>query len=669
MADPSNASVATAVVTAEEAQGLDPVFARSLVARIDQRRLALQGDQSMLRARFDEVMQWVNPPWNPDSKRLDPRPERVSALGQGRSILHTDQAGQTVNRWASLEAGSAPSFRVQPTYTAAPIPDEDPIAQAKARLLYDKDRAIAQNQASQMESQTKDWMEAIYFHRTLLWASWAKNAFGVAILKDGWDPIEGIPTCELYENPSQVYRGWTRRYGNRKLGWVAVVDEMSPEEANQRFDLDIPTLNGFVDYGNWSTTLDYGDMDLRPEQQNANEQFVRAIEYWELHREIGSDGLGRTYVMRADVVANRIVAIGAWPWRRLPFHVLENEHISTWQHSKSTAEAAIPLNEAWDDMLDRQAAVIEFESGPRYMGLNMWASGDDIDVPGPFELLPLRDGEEIRQLDTRVDFFPSQLHGNELREAGYRSTGLTPIAWGLSPRAQTSGRALSTEWRAVELPLAGRLINMTPELVDIVKNWWDYAESYDGDFKAVGKGYRRFKFIWEPLDVRDSTEKTLEVIQKLTANIIDPELAMELTGIDNVDEVMARVKSYLLDPVYNPLRYQQYLILRQLGVSIQMQELQLNQMQQQAGVQPTQSGPPGSTPAGPPPEALANQGAQASAQNAQGPGGPATSAQNQPGQLPVAASILSQTPLQGGIGNRVIVQPGGQTPTTGQAPQ
>lgn len=667
MADPSFLGVEPSVTAVEESI-LDPVLARSIVRRIEQRRLGQSGEMANLRARYEEIMLWVNPPWNVNSRRLDPRPERQSAVSQGRSILHVDLVGQVVDRWAALEAGHPPTFHVTPKHTPAPLPDKDPNIAAQTRQMAEMARAVAQNQASQMEDQTKAWMEGCNFDRTLLWAAWAKNALGVAVLKDGWDMDEKAPTLELFENPSQVYRGWTRRYGNRQLSWVAVVDQMAPEEANLRFGLDIPTDSyGFVDYGSWTSTIDQGDMDQRVEQQDTTSKFVNAIEYWELVREPGM----RPFVFCAIVVANRIVQLNSWGWKRLPFHILENAHVPTYGHGKSAAENAISLNEAYDDMLDRQAAVIEFESGPRYKGLNMSNSGDDIDVPGPFEMIPLREGEDILQLDTRVDFFPSQLHANELREATYRDTGLTPIAWGLSARAQTSGRALSTEWRAVELPLAGRLINATPELLAIFRNWWDYAETYDADYKAVAQGYRRFSLVWEPLDVRDSTEKTMEVIQKLQANIIDPELAMELTGIENTDEVMARIKAYLVDPVYNPLRYQQYLILQQLKISNQMAALQLQQALAQAQ---------GTPPPTPPPEALAAQGENAAAQAAQGVPVQGSPSNNQPLPTPppgaggLQTSILSQTPMVGGVANRIIASPAGaaptqQPPSNGQQPR
>jgi len=665
MADPSIASVDPSVVSAEEGSGLSSAVARQIISRVEQRRLGLAGEMSLLRSRYEEIMQWANPPWNVISKRVDPRPERQSAVSQGRSILHVDLVGQVISRWASLEAGNPPTLRVVPKHVSPPLPMDDPEQAAKARQMHELQRAVAQNQSSQMEDQTKAWMEHANFDRTLYWMAWAKNAFGVAILKDGWDPIDGTPSLELFENPSQVYRGWTRRYGNRILSWVAVVDEMAPEEANLRFGLDIPIDNyGFVDYASWTSTIDQGVLDQRPEQQNTNTKYVTAVEYWELIREAGQ----KPYVFCAWIVGNRVVKVDSWPWKRLPFHVVENDHIPTYAHGSSVGETAIALNEAYDDMLDRQAAVIEFESGPRYMGLNMGNSGDDIDVPGPFELIPLREGEEIRQLETRVDFFPSQLHANELREATYRATGLTPISWGLSARAQTSGRALSTEWRAVELPLVGRILNQSPELLAIFRNWWDYAEAYDTDYRNIAKGYRRFRLLWEPLDVRDSTEKTMETIQKLQANIIDPEMAMELVGIENVDEVMARIKAYLVDPVYNPLRYQQYLVLQQLKISIQMAALQLQAAQGQMQ---------GQQPAMPPPEALASQGENAAVQGAQGAPAQGSNSQNQPGGpggggLPMQTSIMSQTPLQGGIGNRIIMEPGGapaQSPSSGQQPR
>jgi len=641
---------------------------REIVRRAESRRLALMGDQQQLRARFEEVMRWVNPPWDPVSRRVDPRPEAATASRDGVNIFHVDQVGQVVTRWAALQAAAAPIFRCKPPPTPPPVPHGDADQLSKDRAQYELDRAIAQNQSTQMEEQTQDWMDANNFHRTLLWAVWAKEAFGKAILKSGWDDDEKIPTVELLENPSQVYYGWSRRYGRRKLAWAIVLDMMAPEEANARFGLNIPInqATGAIDMASWTGVLDEGDLDQRPEQSQEVQRYVYAEEFWELTYDPDPERA----VRYALIVAGRVVeGPFIYPWKRLPFHVLENEHIATYGHGKSTAETAIPINQAYDDMLDRQSQIIDFESGPRYIGMGMANSGDEVDIPGPFEKIDLRDNEDIKQLDTRVDFFPSQLHASELKDAQYKATGLTPVAWGMSPNAQTSGRALSAEWRAVELPLASKLINLGPEIKELTFCWWDYAEEYDADMKTIGKGYRRFAILWVPIDIRDATEKTRDIIERLNANIVDPETAIEETGKENVDEIMAKVKAYMMDPIWSPLRYQQYLTLQQLELTIRQQMLQVQQ--QEAAAQ--QGGAPGpGAPAGTPlgPEQLASQGNNAAAQGAQGPAGPATEADNQPGGLPIDTSILSQTPLQGGIGNRAIVPLGGQTapPTTGNVP-
>jgi len=349
-------------------------------------------------------------------------------------------------------------------------------------------------------------------------------------------------------------------------------------------------------------------------------------------------------------------------------------------HGRSLGERVIGINAAYDDMLTKQQEVIEFEAGPRYKGLNMGNSGDEVEMPSPFELLPLREGEDIQQIDTRVDFFPTQVHAEELREAKYHSTGLTPIAWGMSPNAQTSGRALSAEWRAVELPLAAKLINLTPEVLSIFRFWWDLAEQYHPEYRDLADGYRRFEVIWEPLDIRDSSERTLDTIQLVNANLMDPETAMQKVGIENADEVMARIRQYLVDPVYNPLRYQQYLILQQLEIQIRMAALQLQQQEAAMGMQPSvPSSPGGALPPldlGQEVAATAQQGENAAGVAAQGPAGPVTEGMNQPGTVPggggggplVDTSVLSQTPMQGGMGNRAMVR-GAPVPTAGNVPQ
>lgn len=642
---------------------------RAIVARAESRRLALQGDNQTLRARYEEIMRWVNPPWDPISRRVDPRIEEATVERGGLSKMHVDLTNQVVDRWAVLQAGAPFVFRVQPPFVPAPLENPDKPEDALAdRKLYAIDRAIAQDISTRMESKTQEWIEANDLDRLMLWTAWAKEAFGKAVVRTGWDIEANIPTAELMENPSTVYYGWSRRYGRRKLSWVAVVEEIDAYEAARRFNLPLPIDDhGALDIATWTGTLDSGDLDQRVEQQASVQRYVTVMEYHELQQIEGE-----TKAVFALIVAGRVVeGPTAYPWKKLPFHVFENQHIPTYMHGKSVAESEIPLNSALDDLLARQHEVVEYQSGPRYIGLNMANSGDEVDVPGPFELLPLREGEDLRQLDTRIDFFPSELHSNQLYEGTHRATGLTPIAWGMSPNAQTSGRALSAEWRAVELPLAGRLINMGPEVKAMMECWWNYAEVYDEKVKAIStfKGissYRRFKILWVPLDIRDKTERTRDIIERLNANLLDPETAIEECGYENGDEIMAKIKAYLVDPVYNPLRYQQYLTLQQLELTIRQTELQVAQMEAESG-----GGEPGAPPGGAPSaEDLSAQGANAAGLAAQGPTGPTSEADNQ-GGLPLDTSILSQTPLVGGIGNRVIVPLGGEgspIPSGGNTP-
>ena len=58
------------------------------------------------------------------------------------------------------------------------------------------------------------------------------------------------------------------------------------------------------------------------------------------------------------------------------------------------------------------------------------------------------------------------IHAPEL--GAHWATALTPIAMGMSQNAQTSGRALQSEWKAVQLHLTERLVDMVPELREIV---------------------------------------------------------------------------------------------------------------------------------------------------------------------------------------------------------
>ena len=659
---------------------------RAIANRAESRRLAISGDLFNLRARCEEVMRWVNPPWDPVTQRSDPRPESQSAFRDGRPKIHTDLVSQVIDRWASLQAGVPFIFRCRPPYLPPPVDNpNDPEDTDLQRKLYEIDRQQASAHTSAIEAQTTDWMIEANFSRTWLWANWSKEAFGKAILKSGWDPDTKSPTAELYENPSTVAYGWSKRYGTRRLSWVSVFDQLDPTEVYRRFGIGIPVdASGYVDMGSWTGSTDNTDMDVRAEQSATLNRMVTVEEYWEwvpggYEREEDDENEPAEskggFARFAFIIAGRVIEDHEYRFlKRLPFHVLENSHVPTYMHGKSTAESAISINAAYDDLLTRQHEVIEFESGPRYLGIGM-KNSDDVDIPAPFELLPLDDNQMVQQLDTRVDFFPSELHAKQLiEEALTRATGLTSIAWGMSPNAQTSGRAMSAEWRAVELPLTARLLNQSPEARELLMCWWDYAEAYSADARAIAKGDRRFDIIWVPFDIRDKTEKTLDLVQRLQAHMIDPETAIEESGYENGAEIMAKIRRYLLDPVWNPLNVQQYLTLQQLALQIRQTAMEVAAMEQQSGM-----GGEGQTGAGGGPvEDIAAQGINAAGQAAQGPGGPVTEANNQPGTAPGAGSglpmdtgILMRTPMQGGIGNQTQIQLGGQgpAPTGGSVPQ
>jgi hypothetical protein len=96
---------------------------RAIVNRVTGRRNALMADQQNLRARYEEVMRWVNPPWDSVSRRLDPQPELAGPERLGRNVFHADLTHPTVDRWASLQLGEPPILRVIPKYVPAPVDD------------------------------------------------------------------------------------------------------------------------------------------------------------------------------------------------------------------------------------------------------------------------------------------------------------------------------------------------------------------------------------------------------------------------------------------------------------------------------------------------------------------------------------------------------------------
>jgi hypothetical protein len=352
-----------------------------------------------------------------------------------------------------------------------------------------------------MENQTAGVASGRDLDRTLLWAAWCKEAFGKAIVKTGWDPDDGLPTAELYENPSTVYYGWSKRYGNRKLAWALVTDELDVSEANARYGVDLPLDQyGGLHMSSWTGALDQGDMDQRPEQQQEIARYVNAVEYWELAAELASP-IDPATGSRSPLAAPHrrpLLPHHRRPGRRRARRGIRGRSCRSTSSRTSTSRpgrtaSRSPRSPSRSTRPSTTCSIDSTRSSSSSRGRGSRASTCSTRATRSTSrrrsTSPLREGEDIAQIDARVDFFPSELHAGQLCDGQYKSTG--PDADRVGHVAERADLGPGDERRVARgrAPAHRPARQHDARYRAIYECWWDYAEEYRKAPRKSLKGY------------------------------------------------------------------------------------------------------------------------------------------------------------------------------------
>jgi hypothetical protein len=159
----------------------------------------------------------------------------------GTNILHVDLVNPVVDRWAVLEMGAARSSGSSRSTSAPPRPDDHP-SRATRPQEYDLDRAIAQAQATPDGEPDEEWMDAATTSTgRCCGRRGAKEAFGKAILKTGWDKDEGIPTLRAVREPEPGLLRLVEAVRPPALAWAIVPTSSTSFEARAASAIDLPT--------------------------------------------------------------------------------------------------------------------------------------------------------------------------------------------------------------------------------------------------------------------------------------------------------------------------------------------------------------------------------------------------------------------------------------------
>ncbi len=571
--------------------------ARRASSLMDDLRVTMEGEMFGVEERLQTYLRWYSPPYNSTIRTHDAWPEQISYQDIDTTRSNFPLARAVVDIWSSLEAASPPSVRAEPERIPPPLPILDPAQAQIARQQYDVERQISSTNSDIRSARIRRWMRDDDFDLKHHTAVRRKNLYGFSWMKVLPQPWLERPISHVLRNPSTVYPLWSAADPG-ELEAVFSAQKMSARQAHARW----PELPLQFEAGKANVSFEKGEDSgtyrvINDRWYDQSRTMVWVEELWWLDRDFDAMGhVTRSCVYTATRVLNRMVNLQAFEgWKTIPYVYWENTDERD-SYGWSDIAGVIDINDEFNRRISQEGDVIRLYSSPRFQLLGS-LEGRDVDMPGPFQMIPLQDTERIEQILTRIDVFPTQAHFDILTELLHRVSGLPPIVWGLINNAQTSGRALSASWKATEARLSPKLMRNKVSCQKYLEIVLDQARYYDwhGAQEAFadrdGDPFDDFTWIFPPMEPRDFTEVTMNEITKRDAGLTSTVKAMRATGDDAAEETLEEVLAEFDDINLHPDKVNAKLIAQRAQLdNIAMAQ----QMQAQAAAPPPgpQAGPP-----------------------------------------------------------------------------
>ena len=526
--------------------------------RIDWLREAMMSQMQVVEERARNYLRWYSPPYNPELGTHDAwtTPIKAEQIGLTRANFPISRA--VVDIWSSLEAAKPAILRAEPEPLMPPVPSLDQDQQLRDTLFYGQMKKVEQLKASIRGNTLRKWMRRDGFPLKNWISTRRKDLYGFSWVKVWPDMDERRPKSYVVKRPTTVYPAWSNRDPDHVEAILHVYLE-SGHSLNEKYPGIFPMRHGVLDL---NASAEYRDLDDR--YYNDTRTMAWVEECWWIERKYGAnDQVVESKVHMVKRVLHKIVKHQVFDgWKQVPFVYYENidERDS---YGFSDIAPVIDINDEFNRRLSQQGDIIGMYSAPRFQLLNSFST-KQVNMPGPFELIPLQDQERIEQILARIDTFPAQNHFAILTDLLHRVTGLPPIVWGLIANAQTSGRALTASWKATEARLAPKLLRNEISLDrwrDIVIN---YAEVYGWQggermfLDRHGEPYRDFRWDFPPMEPRDFQEVTVNEITKRDAGGQSTLGMMRAWGDEQAEDTLEEYLAEALNPFLHPDKVTQF---------------------------------------------------------------------------------------------------------------
>ncbi len=614
----------------------------SLSARIDALRTGWASRNQLLLARNKAYLRAFSPEFVAGIEEHDQWPDPFTQETDDHFRSSYNLTRPVAEMWAGLEASAFPAIRWMEDFIPTPAPSSDE-REASARVVAYRANKLVSRQTATLREQVlnrhiRRTKGKAKFYKAVL----RKNVYGHAWIKTWPDRDRRTFRISTKIDPSTVYPVWSYTDDDEgRLDAVLVAYRRSAQAVNAEFP-------GFLAMSRDGISVSEAGY-YQPTQgstTDSDRNFVWVEDYWLLDDEWASEPGAGGEPIRSRVV-NAVRINGRFPtardggtptinvyagWKAVPYILLENDNLRDRLGFADTA-TMLPFQDSTNRFMSQQADVIAGESRPKYK-----YRGDaerQITLAGE-QVVALDPDEDIEQITTHLDVFPTQVHGQQLGDTMARATGLSDTLWGRITAAQNSGRALATAWRASALRLVPRVIDDDSALHRMLDMWLDWMELEGWDYAPqLYGGNRDYELEFPNQEPRDFTEVTMDAINRRGAGLLDYKRAIEATGQTSPDEVLEDVRADRLDTVMSPAEAQTFLMLQRLRQQMELEAAQAG-MQMQAALAQLN---------GPSPEQQAGAASQARTQAAQRGAPTPTEAQNQPATQAGQAANASDTKL------------------------
>jgi Phage portal protein, SPP1 Gp6-like len=601
-----------------------------LAGRIDDVRTAMEAEMEWVRRRAKIYLNWYSPPFNENLSIHDAwvtnvgNTEPLTAENIGLTRANFPIARAVVDIWTSLEAANPPTVRAEAERLQAPPPMLDQNEALRYRLTYEAFKKLEGIKSEARSAILRQAMRLDSFPLKHYLAVRRKNLYGFSWVKVIPDMYEKRPRSHVLRNPTVVFPIWSTQEPD-EIEQLMVAHQMSARLANAKYGLGLPMKDGAVILGQDSARY----RDLNDRWYDSTRTMVWVEELWWIDR-VFNDKFHETSSQVSCItrVAGQIIPESRRTykgWRHIPFVMYQNTDERD-SYGWSDIAGVIDINDEFNRRMSQEGDIIGNYAAPRFQLLN-GVDGRDVEMPGPFEMIPLRDQERIEQILTRIDVFPGQSHFDRLTDLLHRVSGLPPIVWGLIANAQTSGRALTASWKATEARLSPKLMANEQALRRWESIMLNYFRLYNWRNTARlfldrdGEDFNDFRWEHPPMEPRDFQEVAMNAITRRDAGLTSTVKAMRETGDEAPEDTLEEVLAEFANPFLHPDKGQAKLIFDRTTIENAMMVAQL---QQQGGQQPANM-------------------AEASAQQAQAVGPPPPPA-GEPTAVPAQAGAES-TPL------------------------